>query len=254
MISRTSSSPRLWPEAPCRSSRSRRAKTNRPEAQKARPHATRQSRHGAPGRHPGGGEGPTASTRRTSRASCFSLAVLHQQARRSHSRDSSAREGEADHPLQRGALLARSGADGERALALSDALHDGSVVEQTEDQLLELAQRNPPADARVADIYYEIANRHVGNVGVVLERSVAAGAHRNAQPRRSRAASRYPGGDGAVHVDGPRHARPRLFARLCATGAPTGRVSTTSSSGWCAVTTSRARTSGLCRRQRPRRQ
>ncbi len=51
----------------------------------------------------------------------------------------------------------------ERALASRDALHDGSVVEQTEDQLLELAQRNP-GDARVADIYYEIANRHVGNV------------------------------------------------------------------------------------------
>ena len=50
----------------------------------------------------------------------------------------------------------------ERTLASRDALHDG-VVDQTEDQLLELAQRNP-GDARVADIYYELANRHVGNV------------------------------------------------------------------------------------------
>ena len=51
----------------------------------------------------------------------------------------------------------------ERALASRDALHDGTVVEQTEDQLLEIARRNP-SDARVADIYYEIANRHVGTV------------------------------------------------------------------------------------------
>ena len=51
----------------------------------------------------------------------------------------------------------------ERTLASRDALHDDSVVEQTEDQLLELAQRNP-SDARVADIYYELANRHVGTV------------------------------------------------------------------------------------------
>jgi hypothetical protein len=51
----------------------------------------------------------------------------------------------------------------QRTLASRDALHDGSVVEQTEDQLLELAQKNP-SDARVADIYYELANRHVGTV------------------------------------------------------------------------------------------
>ena len=51
----------------------------------------------------------------------------------------------------------------ERTLASRDALHDGSVVEQTEDQLLELARRNP-SDARVADIYYELANRHLGTV------------------------------------------------------------------------------------------
>jgi hypothetical protein len=51
----------------------------------------------------------------------------------------------------------------ERTLASRDALHDGSVVEQTEDQLRELARRNP-GDARVADIYYELANRRVGNV------------------------------------------------------------------------------------------
>jgi hypothetical protein len=51
----------------------------------------------------------------------------------------------------------------ERALASRDALHDGSVVDQTEDQLLEIARKNPD-DARVADIYYELANRHVGNV------------------------------------------------------------------------------------------
>jgi hypothetical protein len=51
----------------------------------------------------------------------------------------------------------------ERALASRDALHDESVVDQTEDQLLELAQKNP-SDARVADIYYELANRHVGTV------------------------------------------------------------------------------------------
>ncbi len=51
----------------------------------------------------------------------------------------------------------------ERALASRDALHDSSVVEQTEDQLLEIARKNPD-DARVADIYYEVANRHVGTV------------------------------------------------------------------------------------------
>ena len=51
----------------------------------------------------------------------------------------------------------------ERALASRDALHDGSVVDQTEDQLLEIARKNPD-DARVADIYYELANRHVGTV------------------------------------------------------------------------------------------
>ena len=51
----------------------------------------------------------------------------------------------------------------ERALASRDALHDGSVVGDTEDQLLELARKNP-SDARVADIYYELANRHVGTV------------------------------------------------------------------------------------------
>jgi hypothetical protein len=51
----------------------------------------------------------------------------------------------------------------ERTLASRDALHDDSVVDQTEDQLLELARKNP-SDARVADIYYELANRHVGTV------------------------------------------------------------------------------------------
>src|SRR6478672_5266035 len=51
----------------------------------------------------------------------------------------------------------------ERALASRDALHDESLIDQTEDQLLELAQKNP-SDARVADIYYELANRHVGTV------------------------------------------------------------------------------------------
>ena len=51
----------------------------------------------------------------------------------------------------------------ERALASRDALHEGGDVEQAEDQLLELARRNP-GDARIADIYYELANRHVGNV------------------------------------------------------------------------------------------
>jgi hypothetical protein len=51
----------------------------------------------------------------------------------------------------------------ERTLASRDALHDGSVVSDTEDQLLELARKNP-SDARVADIYYELANRHVGTV------------------------------------------------------------------------------------------
>jgi hypothetical protein len=53
----------------------------------------------------------------------------------------------------------------ERALASRDALHEGSGVQQQpeEDTLLELARRNP-GDARIADIYYELANRHVGNV------------------------------------------------------------------------------------------
>ncbi|HUO66038.1 MAG TPA: hypothetical protein VMV37_00790 [Gammaproteobacteria bacterium] len=50
----------------------------------------------------------------------------------------------------------------ERTLASRDALHDG-VVDQTEDQLLELARKNP-GDARVADIYYELANRRIGTV------------------------------------------------------------------------------------------
>jgi len=52
----------------------------------------------------------------------------------------------------------------ERALASRDALHEGSGVQPPEEEtLLELARRNP-GDARVADIYYELANRHVGNV------------------------------------------------------------------------------------------
>jgi tetratricopeptide (TPR) repeat protein len=52
----------------------------------------------------------------------------------------------------------------ERALASRDALHeDIGVQPPEEDTLLELARRNP-GDARVADIYYELANRHVGTV------------------------------------------------------------------------------------------
>jgi hypothetical protein len=51
----------------------------------------------------------------------------------------------------------------ERALASRDALHEGAGAQPEEDTLLELARRNP-TDARVADIYYELANRHVGTV------------------------------------------------------------------------------------------
>ncbi len=52
----------------------------------------------------------------------------------------------------------------ERSLASRDALHAaGGVQPPEEDTLLELARRNP-SDARVADIYYELANRHLGNV------------------------------------------------------------------------------------------
>jgi hypothetical protein len=52
----------------------------------------------------------------------------------------------------------------ERELASRDALHEGSGAQPPEeDTLLDLARRNP-SDARVADIYYELANRHVGNV------------------------------------------------------------------------------------------
>ncbi len=51
----------------------------------------------------------------------------------------------------------------ERTLASRDALHEGSGQPVEEDTLLELARRNP-GDARVADIYYELANRHVGTV------------------------------------------------------------------------------------------
>jgi tetratricopeptide (TPR) repeat protein len=51
----------------------------------------------------------------------------------------------------------------ERTLASRDVLHEGSGQPVEEDTLLELARRNP-GDARVADIYYELANRHLGNV------------------------------------------------------------------------------------------
>jgi hypothetical protein len=51
----------------------------------------------------------------------------------------------------------------ERALASRDALHESGGIARTEDQLLELARRNP-SDARAGEIYYEIANRHVENV------------------------------------------------------------------------------------------